>query len=258
MTLDWNYVNWTNTTTFLQEFDIDPFHAGNDIRVSFSGATNRFDTADPSAASWPDDSSALTGGVSSTNQSLVLNMDYESTSEFLVVTITFLYTQGVNGVSVDLYDIDRAFLTYRDYISGVRGVSGTNVYAATASVEDSSLVTVANNGTTNLTLTAQGNEGAGNDNSDVSNATLDFGANTLSSITFRYSHIDLGLFDPSETTDSAYQRIGIGPITYDPVPEPPASAALWFVALGLAALALHGSRRTPRARAGHELGPRPM
>jgi hypothetical protein len=202
-TLDWDTVNWTDTTVPIsQTFTVN----GVDITIAITGATNRFYTTGPGGTP-PDDVTNLTpGGV---QQSLYLAANYVNTTESLTVTVTF--NSSVRDISFTIYDVDKSPSgnPFEDQIRTISSTDGTNTYYA--AVSGSSSNTAANSGTASATITgtAVSTDGTANGNADIS-----FTGNNVNSFTFTWGS------GPGAPSDPLQQWIAISDITYTVVPEP--------------------------------------
>jgi hypothetical protein len=157
------------------------------------------------------------GGFGTAQNALCLAVDLASQSQSVTVTVDFsaLYSLGVQNVSFTLFDIDFAATstsTYQDLLSGITGLStdGTTLIAPT-------ITTSANNTLTGTGLTqvvagtvSTADTGATSGNGNV---TITFGATAIKSFTFTYGS------GSGTAADPTYQHVGIGDITFTPVPE---------------------------------------
>lgn len=206
--LDWDSVSWT-AESLTQSYDIDPVNPGNDIRITITGDTTRFEP------DYPADDQALTGGLSPTEENLHLRVEFQNPpSQQITVTVEFLYTVPVLDVSFTLFDIDigRTAGPFHFYLDQIRDIKA-NLYGGPdipATVTGSASNTVSGSGT--LAATATGTGPAGDNTSD-GNVTIDFGTNLITQFSFTYGNAEGAL--PS----SKPQDIGFHDIRYRPIPE---------------------------------------
>ena len=202
ITLDWNSVDWTPTGTLTQSFDIDSGNAGNDITITITGNTSRFDSSSPN------DTTDLTGGIAGQESLFLYANQFKKASESFTITITFNYTLGVDNVDFTLFDIDRnSDGDWIDQIRSIHGTFGTTNNAAT--ITGSANNTVAGSGT-NQTIT--GNTDTASD-SGSANALIDFGRALLTSVSFVYGNAP-------GTDVQSQQWIGLSDIHFRPkIPE---------------------------------------
>jgi len=176
--LDWSAVTWTDGT-LSHSYDIDPSNVGNDITVSITGNTGNFSSPTPQIDSKNE------GGLGSATKALDFTMQYGNLNQSVVVTITFNYALGVDGVSFKLFDIDEGGgQSFVDQIRSIHGSFGSTNYSPT--ITGSADNTVAGSGT-NQTITGNAtapNTGAGSGDAD---ATISFN-NTITSLTFTYGN----------------------------------------------------------------------
>jgi len=204
--LDWDSVNYSSGS-FSQSFDIDASNPGNDVTITITGNTSYF-------AQNVNDNSNLTGGYSPTQQSLFMNMNYSSESQFITVTVTFNYALGVEDVSFSLFDIDRSTAGsdsgYTDKIVLLGKNLNGKLVAPTTITTHSANETVGSG--TNIYV--RGTTGA-SDATGTGNADYTFsGTNTINSFTFTYGN------DSSSPSNPGNQWISLFDITYKPrVPE---------------------------------------
>lgn len=204
--LDWSTVTWA-AGTLSHSYDIDPSHAGNDITVSITGNTGNFVNTTPQIDSKNE------GGLGAGTKALDFTMQHGNLNQNVVVTITFNYAQGVDGVSFSLFDIDTSGgnqPSFVDQIRSIRGSFGSTNYSPTitGSVDN----TVAGSGT-NQTITGNANAPNTGAGSGDANATISFN-NTITSLTFTYGNDASSQDPPSEQSISLYN------ISYKPkVPE---------------------------------------
>jgi len=200
--LSWRIVDWP-AGAFSQSFDVDPSNPGPDVTISLSGATNRLSPP-------PDDTLSMTGGFGPDEESLELHLDYASTNEFLIVTVTFHHPQGVEDVWFRLFDIDYAGSQKVDFLSEFAGTWGSNRWPGTVTTPSQPGYTVVSNGTLGLTL--QGYTNTDNATSN-GNAYISFGGWPLRSFSFKHRLL-------STAADPPRHGIGLHEIGFAAVTAP--------------------------------------
>jgi hypothetical protein len=202
--LDWDSVNWSSGS-LSQSFDIDASNPGNDITITITGDTSYF-------AQNVNDTTDLTGGLSGSQQSLFMNMNYSSESQLITVSVSFNYANGVTGVGFTLFDIDKSSAGndsgYTDKIV-LLGRSLTGTLVAPTSITPSTANETVGSGTN---IYVRGTTGATDTTSD-GNATYAF-SSTITNFTFTYGN------DSSAPNNPGNQWIALHDITFTPkVPE---------------------------------------
>jgi hypothetical protein len=154
-----------------------------------------------------DDIADLDGGFTG-QEALYLGVDQNKANDFIQITITFLYSPGVNNVNFSVFDVDDGTGQWVDELYRFRGrLGGTTVSNAT--LTDSIYNNVANSGATNATAT--GVTANADNNTGDGNVGVNFGTPTVTSIDFRWRNTDGAL---------GFQHIALSDITYTVVPEP--------------------------------------
>jgi len=226
VTLDWNSVNWTaatgTTTGSTQSFDIDPLNPGNDITIAITttGANSRINTG----ANAINDSSVYTGGFGAGQESLRIGANHTANNNAAVnITITFLYTSGVNSVSTTVFDIDTLDNNgnpnpdqFRDQLDRFTGVNNGSTVVPVATLTRSSFN---NDDTTANRVRGDRDGNNGNNHSNdrdreaasnegLGNVGISFGPTTVDEVSFRWTNRRL----------NGQQAIALYDITYV-VPE---------------------------------------
>jgi hypothetical protein len=248
LVLDWDSVAWTAGSTN-NSYDLTG-DGVNDIKVTLTAQNANIWTNDPtSGVLTPAVTQTLTGGISPTENSLILAANMHTSSN-LTLQLSFTGTQpGAANVSFTLFDIDVTNsnvinnVLNSDIINTIYGVAldGSHVAATITNVGPS--VTLSGTG---LGQTLTGIADSPN-NSGNGNATISFGSTIITDVFFTFSNT-AGL--------PRYQDIGIGDISFTPVPEinPAATSAVsCLLALGLTVLAHR--RAKLKARRLHEAQP---
>jgi hypothetical protein len=217
VTLDWDTVTWT-AGSLSNSYDIDAARAGNDVTVTVSGNTGQLqqELVAPNPMT-PAVTTDFQGGLATAQNALCLAVDLASQSQSVTVTVNFsaLYTLGVQNVSFTLFDIDFAATSssnYQDMLSGITGLSTDGTTLVTPTITTSANNTLTGTGlnqvVTGTVSTADTGATSGN-----GNVTITFGATAIKSFTFTYGSGSGTVADPT------YQHVGIGDITFAPVPE---------------------------------------
>jgi hypothetical protein len=166
----------------------------------------------------PNINSNLEGGLTPVQNSLNIAVDLGKKDRFVTVTITFSasYTQGVENVSFTLFGIDQATGGSNIYIDEISSISALAIDGFTQIAP-----TITNIGSSvswsgagvNQVLTGAANvpdTGAG---SGAGNATINFNATGLRSITFTFGAGGNSAVNP------VFQDISLHDLTFSPVPE---------------------------------------
>jgi hypothetical protein len=180
------------------------------------------------------------GGLGTAQNTLCIAVNFANQSQSITVTVDFsaAYTQGVQNVSFTLFDIDFSSASgnnYMDQLRNIRALSidGTTLIAPT--ITTSSANTLSGTG---LSQVVDGNAsvpdtGAGSGNGNV---TISFGAAAIKSLTFTYGSGSGTVADPT------YQHVGMGDLTFTPVPEiNPAWSSLASCLIAAALIFRHGA-----------------
>ena len=227
LVLDWDGVSWT-PGSLSNSFNLNG-DAFNDITVSITSQNPNIFTNDPTTGTiTPAINQTMTGGLVPAQNSLMIAANLHTNSN-LTVHLSFTgggsgNLPGANNVSFTLFDID--VTTNSDIISNIYGVAPDGSLVAATITNLGSTVTLAGSG---LGQTLTGNAAAAN-NSSNGNATISFGATLITDLYFTFGNT---------AGAPRYQDIGIGDITFTPVPEinPAISASVSsFVAVGLTVL----------------------
>lgn len=248
--LDWgtgtpNYT-WTagapgSNSSVSQSFDNDATHAGNDLTITLANVSAVWSTtanAPTPGYNFPIVNSYTTGGTTN-KDALQLRVNSEgSTTQGITVTISFTYGSaylGVNNLSFTLFDVDASSGQYKDTIKNITATTYTGAIVGPSSVTGSADNTVTGSGT-NYAVT--GNTTSVNTTGNA-NATINFGSNIVTSITFTWYNTDSG-------TSLGAQVIGLGNISYTPVPTPEIGSSL--AALAVCGIAIGARRMRGRFR----------
>ena len=224
LVLDWDGVSWT-PGSLSNSYNING-DAFNDITVAITSQNPNVFTNDPTTGTMtPAINQTMTGGLSPVQNSLVIAANLHTNSN---LTVHLSFTGGTAGnlpgatnVSFTIFDID--VTTNSDIISNIYGVRADGTHVAATITNIGSTVTPGGSG---LTQTLTGNAAAAN-NSSNGNVTVSFGSELIYDVFFTFGNT---------AGAPRYQDIGIGDITFTPVPEinPAISASMsCLVAIGL-------------------------
>lgn len=207
--LDWDSVNWVSGS-LSQSFDIDASNPGNDITITITI------TRDTSYfAQNVNDNSNLTGGLSPTEQSLFLNMNYSNENQLITISVVFHYAYGVEDVSFSLFDVDRndssdSNVGYRDRID-LLGITLDNKLVAPTTITDYADNSVRSSGTN---VYVRGDDSTSDSSSDANVDYAFSGTNVISEFFFTYGN------HSSAPSNPGNQWISLYDISYKPrVPE---------------------------------------
>lgn len=188
-------------------YDIDLGTPGNDVTIAVGGQAGAFTNDSNTGIITPNIGTAITGGLSPVESSFEIAANLHTNSK-VTFTVSFnpSYTLGVKDVSFTIFDIDTT--TNNDQIKGIYGLAldGSKVAATITNVGTN--VTLSGVGLSQL-LVGNGstpNSGAG---SDLSNATISFGA-PITSFVFTFAN---------NAGAPRYQDIAMSDIFFTPIPE---------------------------------------
>jgi len=227
--VDWDTLAWA-PGSLSNSYNVDPANPGNDVTVSLTGNVNTLTTDATSGADSPVINMSLTGGTSPAENSLLLAADLKTTTK-ITFTVTFASIKGVAGVSFSLFDIDLE--TNKDQVKNIYGIAldGSHV-AATIS-----LGPAVNRTGTGLAQVLSGNAASPNTGPGSSNG------NAL--ISFDVPVTGFSFTWTNTAGAPRYQEIGVGDITFTPIPEMNPAVLIWLVS-GLAVAASGPSLRRRR------------
>src|SRR5256885_16329177 len=198
---------WTAGTptagqTVTQSFtSVDP----NDITVSVNndGISNQgatWQTGYPQISRSP-----LTGSFGSTNALQLYVVSQSSTSSYIRTTITF--ATPVINLSFQIWDVDAVAGQFADKIFNIQALAlgGGTVGATSVTSATPGYNTITGTGLSTVVL------GTNNATNNTNQGTIDITfSGQITQFSFDWSNNDAGL---------GAQAIGLGPLTYDPVPE---------------------------------------
>jgi len=208
LVLDWDNVAWAQGS-LINSYDLNG-DAVSDVTVTITSKQANIWALDPTTGEQtPTVNQTMTGGLSPTQNSLMLAANLKTQSD-LTVQLSFtggngaLNSPGATNVSFTIFDID--ITTNSDIISEIYGVAPDGSHVAATITNVGPTVTLTGSG---LTQTLTGNAAAGN-NTGNGNVTISFGSALIYDVFFTFSN-----------TSGAprYQDIGIGDISFTPVPE---------------------------------------
>jgi hypothetical protein len=235
--LDWNAVLWADGSKS-NSYDLTG-DSVNDITVALTSQNANVWTTDPTGTMTPAVNEALTGGMPAGDKSLVLAADLHTNSN---VTLHLSFTGGPGGllgatnVSFTLFDID--ITTNRDIIDNIYGLAPDGSKVAATITNLGSTVNLSGSG---LTYQLDGNAASPDDSSN-GNATISFGSTLIYDVFLTFSNT---------AGAPRYQDIGIGDISFTPVPEinPAISASVsCLFAIGLTVFVQRRARMRRDAR----------
>lgn len=241
LVLDWDGVAWTpGSLSNSYNLNGDGF---NDITVAIASQNQNAFTTDPTTGMMtPAINQTMTGGLSPVQNSFMIAANLHTNSN---LTVQFSFTGGTAGnlpgasnVSFSIFDID--VTTNSDIINNIYGVAPDGSHVAAIITNVGSAVTLTGTG---LGQTLTGNVATAN-NSSNGNVTISFGSALITDVFFTFSNT---------AGAPRYQDIGIGDITFTPVPEinPAISAAMsCLVATALTVFMQRRARSRRAARLG--------
>jgi hypothetical protein len=223
LVLDWDSATWA-PGSLVNSYDLTG-DAVNDITVTLTAQNNNIWTTDPTTGTQtPAVNQTMTGGLLPAENSLILAANMHTNSN-LTLQLSFTGTQpGAANVSFTIFDID--ITTNKDVIDTIYGLAPDGTHVAATITNVGSSVTLTGSG---LAQTLTGNAAVAN-NSGTGNATISFGATIITDVFFTFSN---------NAGAPRYQDIGIGDISFTPVPEinpAMASAVSCVLAVGLTVL----------------------
>ncbi len=189
--LDWDTVDWTSGS-LSQSFSV----GGGTVSFSITGDTDDFFSGSPN------DDTTNTGGLSPVEESVLLDMNFESQTtigdEMVTVVIGFTHPGGVSNVSFTIFDVDLS--TWTDQIIATAN-NGATINPSSVTVGS----TVSFDGVNKVTGTASNASTSAN-----GNATFTFNQTGITQITLVYQSGRLA--DPTE------QYISLHDITFNVAP----------------------------------------
>ena len=262
-TLDWDQVDWAQGDEQHTFYNVQG--SGIDVTISLNlskdSATYRngwwggYRTTTDWINDAPNDNTTFGGDWGAENgESLYLGLDFATddlTKSYLDVTISF--SQPVLGASFDLFDVDAYGYNYQGgYETGIQFVdiiehiegsnNGSNVGSGNVGYYDDKINAVTHNGETSYYGdTSLTNSNDQNDNPH-STLSLNWGSQTVDSVSFRYSPGSAAVRDPGT------QAIGLSDISfyaYNAVPEAGTILLGGLSGLLLLGLAIHRQVRKP-------------
>lgn len=241
ITLDWDIATWANGS-LNNSFDVDPANPGSDMTVAVAGDTTQLQTglASPYPMT-PAITTALQGGLTPAQKSLEISVDFSNRSQAVTVTVNFsnTYTQGVQGVSFTIFDVDfqnGGGSTFQDEIRSIRAVGADGVTLIAPTITVGPDVSLTGSGLNYVATGILTNTDTGGSSGD-GNVTISFGSTAISSFTFTYGSGSGTVADPT------YQHIAISDITFTPVPEiNPSLAAACSCLLAAFVIRRHNAR----------------
>lgn len=239
LVLDWDSAAWS-PGDLVNSYDLNG-DTVNDITVEITSRQANIWTDDPGTGLLtPSVSQTMTGGLVPAQNSLILAANLKTQSD-VTIQISFtggngvLNTPGAYNVSFTLFDID--ITTNSDIISGIYGLAPDGTHIAATITNLGSTVTLTGSG---LTQTLTGNAASPN-TSGNGNATISFGSTLITDVFFTFRN---------SSGAPRYQDIGMGDITFTPVPEiNPAIASIGSCLLAFGMLVVVHRRRKSKSGA---------
>lgn len=232
LVLDWDTVAW-NPGSLINSYDLNG-DAVNDFTARITSQQANIWAVDPATGTQtPAVNQSLTGGLSPVQNSLNLAANLKTQSD---VTIQLSFTgalAGANNVSFSLFDID--VTTNSDIISGIYGVAYDGTHIAATITNLGSAVSLTGTG---LNQVLTGNA-ASADNSSDGNVTISFGSTIITDVFFTFSNT---------AGAPRFQNIGIGDISFTPVPEMNPAMVAAASCIGAVVLTILLQRRARRTR----------
>ncbi|MCC7517958.1 MAG: hypothetical protein IT578_02110 [Verrucomicrobiae bacterium] len=228
--LDWSSVTWT-PGSLTESFNIDPSNPGNDITITITGDTSKFNLGYPVTAAVP-----FTGGLAADALQNILTFDNNLQS--ITYTVDFHYASGVTDVSFALFDIDAGVADVNQPIDQVRSNVATLTDSSTmgpTSLTGSIDNTVSGSG---LSQVVTGTAPAPNSTAD-GNAAFQYNGAALNQFVFTFGN------DAAAYGSGLAQGFALGNINFTPVPE--AGTVVACAVAGL--IGIWGLRRMRRASA---------
>lgn len=225
LVLDWNAVAssaaWTDGS-LNNSYDLNG-DTVNDITVAWTSQNPGVWRTEPgSPIMTPAVNSTMTGGLGPSQNSLIVAADLHTNSR-VTLHLSFTGTQpGADNVSFTLFDID--LTADRDEISNIYGLAPDGVTRIAATI--TSIGSTVSPSGTGLGQILVGEVPSAN-NSSTGNATISFGSNLITDVFFTFGN---------SAGPPRFQDLGIGNISFTPVPEinPAAASAMsCLLAVGL-------------------------
>ena len=225
LVLDWDTAAWANGS-LSNSYDLTG-DGVNDITVAWTSQNQGVWTNDPTSGMLtPAINQTMTGGLSPVENSLNVAANLHTNSR-VTLQISFtggngvLNQPGAANVSFTLFDID--LTADRDEITNIYGLAPDGTHIAATITNIGSNVVLSGTG---LGQTLTGQLAVANNSSD-GNATISFGSTLITDVFFTFGN---------SSGPPRFQDLGIGDITFTPVPEinpAMASAFSCLLAVGL-------------------------
>lgn len=222
VTLDWDGQTWVNNgdgTPAPNSYEIDSTNAGTDVTITAAGNNGAVFQRDigPGTPQTPAVAQTFTGGLATTENSLVLAINLANNTQSVTITLTFSpqYTSGISNLTFTLFDIDYQNVSgsqFQDQLTNIRGlaVDGTTWIAPTITTSATNQLT----GGPGLGQVVTGISSANDTgtNTGAGNVTISFGANAITAFQFTYG-------SGSAFANPTFQHVGLYDFTFTPVPE---------------------------------------
>lgn len=217
VTVDWDASAWT-PGALTNSYDVDSSVPGNDLTFALGGTTGELVNDSVNNLPTPNINTNLEGGLTPVQNALNIAIDLGKKDRFVTLTITFSasYTQGVENVSFTFFGIDQASGGSNLYIDEITSITALSIDGVTqiapAISGVGSAVTLSGTGL-NQILTGAANVPNSGSGSDAGNATINFNATGIRSITFTFGAGGNSAVNP------IFQDISLHDLTFSPVPE---------------------------------------
>lgn len=207
LVLDWNTAAWA-PGDLVNSYDLNG-DAVNDITLQVTSQQAGIWTTDPTSGSQaPVVNQTLTGGIPAQDSLMIAANLHTHSDSTIQISFTggngALNQPGAANVTFTIFDID--VTTNSDILSNIYGVlpDGTHVAPTITNVGPAAILTG-----TGLNQVLTGNVAAANNTGD-GNATISFGSTLITDVFFTFGNT---------AGAPRYQDIGIGNISFTPVPE---------------------------------------
>jgi hypothetical protein len=221
VTLDWDAHTWVNNpdgTPAPNAYEIDGTNTGTDVTITAAGNNGAVFQRDigPGTPQTPAVAQTFTGGLPSTENSLVLAINLANNTQSVTITLTFSpqYTSGISNLTFTLFDIDYQNVsgssTFQDQLTNIRGLAVNGTWIAPT------ITTGATNQLTGMGLgqvvTGTSSANDTGTNTGAGNVTISFGANAITAFQFTYG-------SGTQFANPTFQHVGLYDFSFTPVPE---------------------------------------
>lgn len=239
---------WTGNSPAIGASEtVDYSGTGQPISVTLTNTGATWDTGN--GGPYPTVIAGGTGFLNNggTDNGLILRaLSQTSNATYVQVTIDFTNVGGANNVSFQLWDIDATITGGNNFVDAITNIQAIAVGGGTVYADTVSNAHTSNPGTqyniitgsgASLVIAGDGVQGGAANSTDQGQVTIGF-SQTVQSISFQWSNsanpANGGLLQ---------QTVGIGPISFTPVPEVGAAAGALVLCGGLLAVGRVRRRR---------------